>query len=45
VDPLEQVEIAQDERALGDDAEAHVAVLGDQLQEAARDAACASPGW
>jgi hypothetical protein len=38
VDALEQVEVAQDEGALGHDAEAHVAMLGDQLQEAARDA-------
>ena len=38
MDPLQQVEVAQDEGALGHDAEADVAVLGDQLQEAARDA-------
>jgi hypothetical protein len=38
VDPLQQVEVAQDEGALGHDAQAHVAVLGDELEEAARDA-------
>ena len=45
MDAPQQVEVAQDDGALGGDAEAQAAELRGPLEEAARHLDSASPGW